>query len=156
MTNMMTRSSKPEAQKITPKTSITVLPPKWVTASCKLNLTFRSVNETFLTALWHCAMVLFASQRFTMSLLWFKSPSLQIYKVDDYLCVIYQQIDTLAALRMILHLFMGNHKSQTTNQSYIDFLLHVTSIHYPAKKLWVMIAKMKLLWSFIKFSQLIL
>ena len=51
---------------------------------------------------------------------------------------------------------MVNHKSQATNQSYINFLLHVTSIHYPAKKLWVMIPKMKLLWSFIKFSLLIL
>ena len=69
-------------------------------------LTFGSVNETFLAALWHCAMVLFASQHFTMSPLWFKSPSLQIYRVSDYLCVIYWQIDTLAAFRMILHLFI--------------------------------------------------
>ena len=90
------------------KTSITSLPPKWVTASSKVVLTFGSVNETFLAALCHCAMVLFASQHFTMSLLWFKSPSLQIYRVSDYmcLCVIYQQIDTLAAFRMILHLFI--------------------------------------------------
>ena len=33
---------------------------------------------------------------------------------------------------------MVNHKSQATNQSYINFLLHVTSIHYPEKRyeLW--------------------